>query len=69
MKTNEMTRSSSVTAEFTCEICAKTFKSKSYLRSHAVIHNEVRDKYNCEICSAEYIEKRSLKTHMTIHHI
>ena len=32
---------------YECEICEKTFKSKSVLQSHEIIHKEY---HKCEIC-------------------
>ena len=48
-----------------CDVCKKTFKTKTYLKVHKRIHSG-ETPYKCEVCDKSFHQKGSLKTHMLI---
>ncbi|CRK96458.1 CLUMA_CG010064, isoform B [Clunio marinus] len=51
---------------FTCEICSKTFKTKSNLNVHIKMHKNQRD-HHCTECSQSFFTSSHLKAHLRIH--
>lgn len=50
----------------TCNICEKSFKSESYLKSHKLIHTGDLP-FGCDLCSAKFNRKDKLKRHALLH--
>uniref|UniRef100_A0A8D8Q513 Zinc finger protein Xfin n=1 Tax=Cacopsylla melanoneura TaxID=428564 RepID=A0A8D8Q513_9HEMI len=51
---------------FNCQLCNKTYVSKSVLKKHLKKHLGLF-KYSCEICTKRFFERSSLKKHMRTH--
>lgn len=51
---------------FTCEICSKSFKTRSNLNVHIKMHNNQRD-HHCTICTQSFFTTSHLKAHVKIH--
>ncbi|KAL1453118.1 hypothetical protein WDU94_007290 [Cyamophila willieti] len=51
---------------FNCQLCNKTYVSKSVLKKHLKKHLGLF-KYSCEVCSKRFFERSSLKKHMRTH--
>ena len=54
--------------EFTCHICAKTFRRTDSLQGHIKrCHEEKMELYKCNTCEKTFTQKGYLKLHMNIH--
>lgn len=51
---------------FTCEICSKTFKTRSNLNVHIKMHKNQRD-HHCHICGQSFFTSSHLKAHVKVH--
>lgn len=51
---------------FTCEICSKSFKTRSNLNVHIKMHNNQRD-HSCTMCSLSFFTSSHLKAHLKVH--
>uniref|UniRef100_A0A1B6CHE3 Protein krueppel n=1 Tax=Clastoptera arizonana TaxID=38151 RepID=A0A1B6CHE3_9HEMI len=51
---------------FECNICFKTFRSKSHYDRHKMIHSGAKP-FLCETCGTGFNQKKSLKLHMLSH--
>ena len=49
-----------------CDICEKTFKTKSYLIVHKRIHSGEKP-FKCVFCDKSFIQKSDLTKHMLVH--
>ena len=49
-----------------CDICLKSYKSKSYLTVHKRTHSSKR-LYNCDVCDKSFPWKSSLERHQLTH--
>lgn len=49
-----------------CEICSKTFRSKSHCDRHKMTHNGAKP-FLCETCGTGFNQKKTLKLHMLSH--
>lgn len=56
-----------VTKDFTCEHCAKAFKSKPALTQHVRIMHTTDVQYNCPKCSFSSHAKQYVQRHMVVH--
>lgn len=52
--------------EYTCYICRKGFMYKYYLRSHMIVHNEIKA-FVCDVCGKTYRTRAILKRHLNVH--
>jgi len=50
----------------TCRECNGTFKSRSRLREHAIIHTGLKP-FECDQCSKAYNSQSNLRKHKTVH--
>ncbi|CAO1440154.1 unnamed protein product [Diamesa serratosioi] len=52
-----------------CELCAKSFSTRTGLKEHMLTHNDDREKQQlqCKICLKWLMNQRCLKTHMLLH--
>ena len=48
---------------FQCDVCQKTFGSKTRLNVHSKIHTEDRPKFVCDLCRGEFAHRDALKKH------
>ena len=53
------------TDKFTCEVCGKTFKSKSGLKDHSYSHLTVKE-HECSICQSKFKTAKCLKVSLMI---
>lgn len=51
---------------FTCEICSKSFKTRSNLNVHIKMHKNQRD-HHCSTCKQSFFTSSHLKAHVKIH--
>lgn len=51
---------------FTCEICSKSFKTRSNLNVHIKMHNNQRD-HKCSMCPLSFFTSSHLKAHLKVH--
>lgn len=49
-----------------CEVCEKLFLCPANLKTHMIIHSEVKP-YNCEICNKGFAQKNNYKLHLARH--
>ena len=53
---------------YLCQICEKTFGSKSSITKHMKKHRVKRGKYySCHLCASQYVKFGTFLTHMTSH--
>eukprot|EP00092_Neocalanus_flemingeri_P015646 GFUD01016935.1.p1 GENE.GFUD01016935.1~~GFUD01016935.1.p1 ORF type:complete len:409 (-),score=87.94 GFUD01016935.1:7-1233(-) len=52
--------------QFPCDLCGKSFRTKSKLTDHASVHAGFKP-YQCVLCQKAYSLKENLKAHMTNH--
>jgi len=55
-----------------CEVCAKTFSTKSTLKQHKVVHSSGKPllrfpKHACQVCREDFPTKEKLEIHILIH--
>ena len=50
----------------TCPICLKSFRTRSHLNRHSLIHTGAKP-YACDICGKCFNQKSSVKSHKLIH--
>lgn len=51
---------------FICDICSKTFKTRSNLNVHIKMHNNQRN-HPCKICDQSFFTSSHLKAHVKVH--
>lgn len=51
---------------FECDVCKKTYRSKSHLNRHCLTHFGTKP-FTCQDCGASFTQKCTLKTHKLIH--
>ncbi|XP_046401935.1 zinc finger protein 160-like [Ischnura elegans] len=51
---------------FTCEVCARNFKSRGHLSRHRLVHSGERP-FRCESCPAAFSQRGSLQVHQLQH--
>lgn len=51
-----------------CNICSKTFKSKSKLKEHTLVHTGERP-HKCDFCSSSFKQQQQLKAHTMRMHV
>ena len=54
------------TKAFICDVCEKTFKTKSSLTVHKRIHSIERS-FKCDTCDKRFTRKDHLLQHMVVH--
>lgn len=52
--------------QYTCEICGMTYKSKSSMQKHKMVHS--KDKCTCELCGESFGSKATLHFHKVAMH-
>ena len=52
--------------QFKCEVCNKSFSTKSYFSTHMRTHTAEKP-YNCELCNKTFSQGSTLSTHMRTH--
>ncbi|XP_066993964.2 zinc finger protein 62 homolog isoform X2 [Anabrus simplex] len=52
--------------QFSCEICTKTFRVKSKLKQHMILHSDQKD-YHCPTCCKRFARETYLKSHLKTH--
>lgn len=60
-------RINELTDNLTCMVCNKTFKQRSALNSHILIHTERSRDYTCDKCGKCFLNKQNLAGHMVMH--
>ena len=63
---NEKKLSQSLLKIHNCNLCDKTFKTRSELKCHMLSHSHIRP-FICEICGQTYKNKRALNIHVGMH--
>ena len=67
MDKDDVTNKSKLTAKsFACDVCKKSFKTKSYLNVHKRIHSGMKP-YKCDVCEKSFGRKDTLINHMLVH--
>lgn len=49
-----------------CELCGKTFRDRTNLKTHLFIHNGEKE-YSCPQCSKRFLFKKAMEVHMVTH--
>ena len=52
--------------KFTCKHCPKTFKSRSGLRHHILVHDGIK-RHECAVCDKAFTDASQLKRHILTH--
>lgn len=53
---------------YPCEICGKSFDSKSYLSKHLACHETIRE-YKCDMCHKDFAKKFQVRNHLLSVHV
>ena len=51
---------------FACDICSKSFNTKTDFKRHGHIHEEL-NRFPCLLCQKTFTQAGSLKTHKLVH--
>jgi stress-induced morphogen len=51
---------------YQCEICSRTFKERSKLKSHRQIHTDIRN-ISCPLCDKKFKTQACLRSHKRVH--
>ena len=55
--------------DFTCDICAKSFRTKTHLQRHIkTVHENSTKDFKCESCKKSFVRQDLLKCHVKIVH-
>ncbi|KAG5682418.1 hypothetical protein PVAND_011771 [Polypedilum vanderplanki] len=53
---------------YSCQLCNKTFDSKSYLKKHLATHQTIKE-YKCDNCSKTFAKKFQIRNHLISVHM
>ena len=62
------TKKAKVKIQNICDICKKSFSTKSYLKLHVTTVHDEGKQYKCDVCSTIFGQKGALKIHFTTIH-